>query len=65
MATKKTTKKAAAKKAAEKIHITKQGETYKKIAELYGITLAKLMQDNYIHNPNAITAGKRIVIKKE
>lgn len=67
MATKKkTTKKAAVKKAAaEYIYITKLGDTYKKIAEVYGVTLAKLLQDNSIYNQYAITAGKRIVIKKE
>lgn len=48
----------------EQIYITKIGDTYKKIAELYGITLAKLLRDNYIYNPNAITAGKRLIIKE-
>lgn len=66
MATKKTTKKKTVKKAAkEQIYITKLGDTYKRIAEIYGVTLAKLMQDNSIYNQYAITAGKRIVIKKE
>lgn len=48
----------------EIVHITKLGETYKTIAANYGITLAKLLQDNYIYNPNAITAGKRLIIKE-
>lgn len=62
MATKKTKKKTVKK---ETVYITKLGDTYQKIADIYGITLAKLLQDNSIYNQYAITAGKRIIIKKE
>lgn len=61
MGRKKKTLKEAPK---EIIYITKLGDTYKTIAANYGITLAKLLQDNYIYNPNAITAGKRLIIKE-
>lgn len=57
-------RKKTVKKAAEVVYITKIGDTYKAIANTYGITLAKLLQDNYIYNPNAITAGKRLIIKE-
>jgi len=57
-------RKKTVKKAAEAVYITKIGDTYKAIANTYGITLAKLLRDNYIYNPNAITAGKRLIIKE-
>jgi spore germination protein len=44
------------------IHVVKSGETLTSIADYYGVTAAKLIQDNDIINPNELVVGQTIVI---
>ncbi len=44
------------------IHVVKYGDTIQSIAEQYGISVDKLIQDNGLKNPNALAIGQSIVI---
>jgi Predicted glycosyl hydrolase len=44
------------------IHVVIKGDTIYSIAEKYGITVSKLIQDNGISNPNDLVIGQTIVI---
>jgi spore germination protein len=46
------------------IHVVKAGETILSIAEYYGVSLDKLIQDNGLNNPDNLTIGQSIVIAK-
>lgn len=58
-----TTGSAAAHPGAQNYHTVQQGETLASIAQMYGVTVANIMQVNpQIHNPNVIYAGMTIFI---
>ncbi len=44
------------------IHVVKSGDTLYKIAERYGVTVQKLVADNELTTPNALTIGQDIVV---
>ncbi len=44
------------------IHVVQPGETIKSIADYYGITIIKLLQDNGLENTNGLVVGQSIVI---
>ncbi|BCJ93954.1 germination protein [Anaerocolumna cellulosilytica] len=44
------------------IHVVKPGETLTFIADYYGVSQSKLIQDNDIINPNELVVGQTIVI---
>lgn len=45
-------------------YAVRRGDTLSGIAQRYGTTVAKLVADNGIKNPNLIYAGQRLVIRK-
>ncbi len=44
------------------IHVVQPDETIDSIADLYGISVEKLIQDNVLDNPNELVPGQTIVI---
>lgn len=52
------------KQGSTQHHIVKSGDTLFKIAQKYGTTVNKLVADNNIANPNRISIGQKVVIKK-
>ena len=44
------------------IHIVQQGDTLYKIAQRYGVSIEKLVEDNQISYPDMLTIGQNIVI---
>ncbi|MDF2544149.1 MAG: hypothetical protein K0S47_3867 [Herbinix sp.] len=44
------------------IHIVKSGETIEEIAERYGLTILKIIQDNGLEDPDSLVPGQSIVI---
>lgn len=44
------------------IHVVQPGETVNSIADMYGVTVAKLVQDNELTNPTNLVPGQTIVI---
>lgn len=44
------------------IHVVQQGETINSIAESYGVSLNRLIQENELKNPDRLVTGETIVI---
>ncbi|MDF2539100.1 MAG: hypothetical protein K0S76_2121 [Herbinix sp.] len=44
------------------IYVVQPGDTIDKIADMYGVSATKLLQDNEIDNPNNLVPGQTIVI---
>jgi spore germination protein len=44
------------------IHVVQQGETIASIAEIYGVTVSRLIQENELQFPNNLVPGQTIVI---
>ena len=57
---------AAAKRTAVKpkgiVHVVRPGQTLFRIAQAYGVPLAVLVEANRLKSPNAIAAGRRLII---
>lgn len=44
------------------IHVVQPRETLSSIAEMYGVSVEKLLQDNELNNPSHLVSGQTIVI---
>ncbi len=44
------------------IHVVQEGETIQAIADLYGVSAVRLIQDNGIFNPETLVTGQTIII---
>ena len=44
------------------IHVVQQGETIGTIADLYGISVEKLIQDNELTNPTMLVVGQSLIV---
>lgn len=47
------------------VYTVKRGDTLTKIANKYGVTVASLVKENGIANPNRISVGQKIIIKSK
>jgi LysM repeat protein len=55
----------AAPQVARVEHVVEEGESLGIVAEQYGLSLAELMEANYISDPDTIYVGQRLVIPVE
>ncbi len=45
------------------IHVVTAGESLYSIARAYGVSLARLMADNQLPDPNALAVGQTVVVR--
>lgn len=47
------------------VHIVVEGDSLTKIAKIYGVPITDLKNINHLSNPNRLTIGQKIMLKKE
>ena len=45
------------------IHVVQPGDTMYRLAQQYGVSMERLLQDNQLQNPSQLVVGQTVVIR--